>query len=214
MKKLFKILSLIVVVSLCSCGGSTSSEDSSLAPEEQQAVSYVKSHLEKGVKFLDYEVVQEEMPVEVLEQQFQQFRNGVFKAGLDYQSCKTRNIEAGMEMNVNKLAIFQEEIQHKVMELRNAMSGKKVIIVFGKVKTKATEEVAPQSLVVAIDPQTMEQIAWIPVTVPVQNNVGMIISAMRGRLFDYALTQNHDFKEMAAGENDPVIKFILESRAV
>lgn len=214
MKNSFRFMSLCVLLTLFSCGGNNNSEDSALSPQERQAVDYVKSHLERGVRFTDYSVVEEQLPVCLMEQQFQSFRNGVFKAGLDYQTNKTRNLEAGMEMAVTKIAGYQEEIQNAVNELEKTLAGKNALIVYGKVRTKATEEVEPQGLVVALDPETMQQIAWIPVTVPVQNNVGMIINAMNGTLFDYALTQDHDFKALASTQTDPVVKFILESRAV
>lgn len=214
MKKIFSLFALCSLIFITSCGGSDNKEDANLSPNQKQAVAYVRSHLERGVKLADYEVVEEAMPVELLEGEFQSIRNGVFKAGLDYLSCQTRSLDAGMEMAREKISAYQEEIQAKVSELKNKYGNTQMIIVCGKVETKATFEVAPQSLVVVFNPDTMEPECWIPVTVPVQNNAGMVLNGINGTLFDYSINPDHDFKAMADETSDPVVKFVLDSRAV
>ena len=213
MKHLFKFLSLCTCLVLFSCGGGSDTEDANLSPQERQAVTYVKEHLEKGVKLTDYKVVKENLPVEIQEQPFKQMRDMIFKAGLDYKTNQTRNLQFGMDMAKDIIDTCQRQINDILANL-DLQATPESIIVYGTVKTKASFEVEPQGLIVAFNPETMEPIDWIPVTAPVQNNVGMIISASTHNLFDYAMNQDHDFKKMAESVSNPVLKFVLECKAI
>lgn len=215
MKKLLKgsfLLSLLLVFS--SCGGNKDANDQNLTPLQQQAVTYVKKHLERGEKLLEYKVVEEPMPASILEQPFLNLRNAVFKAGLDYQSCKTRSLEAGMQMAEQKIETARQQIIETENLLKQNIGDNLSVIVLAKVKSKKSLDGLPSSLIVVFDPTTMEAKEWIPVTSPVQNTVALVVCANDNMLMEYAREQNHETQMLASKVADPVLKFVLESKAL
>lgn len=215
MKKIINYLLLFTLVfGASSCGGNKESHDSNLTPLENQAVTYVKNHLERGDKLVDAEVVEEPMPPSILEQPFMNLRNVVFKAGIDYQSCQTRNLEAGMKMAEEKI----ENAKQQIMETRDLLlqniGNSKSLIVLAKVKAHRSASDDPQSLVVVFDPETMEAKEWIPVTTPVQNTVAMMVCAEDNTLMEYAREMNHETEMLVSKTTDPVLKFVLEAKAL
>lgn len=215
MKSLFKGGLLgILLFSLAACGGNKESNDQSLTPLQNQAVTYVKKHLERGEKLENYQVVEEVMPPSILEQPFLSLRNTVFKAGLDYQSCKTRGLEAGMQMAEQKLENAREATLSTEEMLSNSLGTAKSVIVLASVKTPKSHDGRPQGLVVVFDPETMNVKEWIPVTTPVQNTVALVVCAKDNTLAEYAKEQNHDTNTLASKVTDPVLKFVLESKAI
>lgn len=202
------------VAILYSCGGGKSVEDANLTPIQNQAVTYVKSHLEKREKLVDYKVVEEPMPVSILEQPFVNLRNTVFKAGLDYQSCKTRSLQAGMEMAEKKIEEARVQILATDSLLTQSVGPNNYLIVLAHVKSPHSLDGQPSSLIVVFDPQTMEVKEWIPVTTPVQNSVALVTCAKDNTLEEYAKEGNKDTSMLASKVTDPVLKFVLESKAL
>ena len=214
MKSLKAIFPIALILILTACGGKNESADQNLTPLQNQAVTYVKKHLNKGDKLESYQVVEEPMPASILEQPFLNFRNIVFKAGLDYQSCKTRGLEGGMKTAEEKLVNARTQIIETENFLTQNIGSSNSVIVLAKVKTPRSHDGNLQSLVAVFDPSTMENTEWIPVTTPVQNNVALVICANDSTLFEYAREQNHETKMLAAKVSDPVLKFVLEAKAL
>lgn len=214
MKTLIKgslFLSLVLGLSAC---GSKVSNDQNLTPLQNQAVTYVKKHLERRDKLVDYQVVEEPMPASILEQPFFNLRNDVFKAGLDYQSCKTRGLEAGMQMAEEKINTARDQILSTDSLLTRNIGNANSVIVLAKVKSPKSLDGEPSSLIVVFDPSTMEAKEWIPVTAPVQNTVALVICAQNNTLQEYAKEQNHATDVLLDDTSDPVLKFVLESKAL
>lgn len=210
--KSLTLLSLLIIMT--ACGGNKSVEDENLTPLQRQAVTYVKSHLERGEKLESYKVVEEPMPAAIMEQPFLNLRNVVFKAGLDYQSCKTRGLEKGMEMAQAKLAEAKEQILATEQMLVENNGTQNCVIVLAKVKTPKSHDGEPHSLIVVFDPTTMEVKEWMPVTAPVQNTVALVTCAKDNTLDEYAREQNHEAALLASKVTDPVLKFALEAKAL
>lgn len=210
--RLTSILSLIFL--LASCGGDKAANDQNLTPLQSQAVTYVKKHLERREHLESYEVVEEVMPASILEQPFLNLRNQVFKAGLDYQSCQTRGLEAGMEAAQEKINAARQQIIATESMLENNIGGGKSVIVLAKVKTPKSHDGNLQSLVVVFDPETMDVKEWLPVTVPMQNTVALVTCAKENTLDEYAREQNHETSMLAPKVTDPVLKFVLEAHAL
>ena len=209
MKKYFNpllVLSLFLVLTAC---GNKENGYENLTPLQSQAVSYVKKHLERGDKLLDCQVVEEPMPVSILEQPFLDLRNEVFKAGMDYQSCQTRGLEAGMKMAQNKIDTARVKILSTEEMLTKNIGSNQSVIVLANVKMKRHHE--PSSLIVVFDPETMEVKEWIPVTVPVQNTVALVVCAKDNTLTEYAREMNHDTSMLTGRVTDPVLKFVLDA---
>lgn len=211
MKKICSLISLSFIFLLASCGGGKISNDANLTPIQNQAVTYVKKHLEKREHLESYQVVEEPMPASILEQPFLNLRNVVFKAGLDYQSCKTRNLEAGMQMAQNKIDAAQAQILATDSLLTQNLGNQNSIIVLAKVKSPKSHDGQPKSLVVVFDPSTMEVKEWLPVTTPTQNTVALVMCAKNNTLSEYAKEQNHDTSMLASKTDNPVLKFVLEA---
>lgn len=215
MKKLFKGLALLSFLLLFSCGGgSKDNEAQNLTPLQNQAVTYVRQHLNRGEKLDSYQVVEEPMPASIMEQPFMNLRNVVFKAGLDYQSCKTRNLQAGMEMAEQKIEDAKNQTLATDQLLTQNIGNTNSLIVLAKVKSPKLHDGSLESLVVVFDPSTMEAKEWIPVTTPVQNSVALVVCAKDNTLSEYAKEQNHDTKVLASKVSDPVLKFVLEAKAL
>lgn len=208
---------LCFCMALCffaSCGGNRETTDDNLTPEEQQAVKYVKSHIERGDKLMDYKVVSEPMPASLLEQPFKNLRNIVFKAGLDYQSCKTRSLAVGMEKAEQKISEARVQILSLEEELSKQIGNDPSIIVLAQIKSRKSHTGDPQSLVAVFDKSSRQLTEWIPVTTPVQNSVALVINAQDDTLEEYARPQEHDMKALSEKVNNPVLKFVLEAKAL
>lgn len=214
MKILKTFASLSLAFILLSCGGNKETNDQNLTPLQNQAVTYVKKHLDKGYKLESYQVVEEPLPPAILEQPFLNLRNVVYKAGLDYQSCKTRNLEAGMKMAEDKLVNARNQILQTENMLKENIGSANSVIVLANVKSPRSHDGNPESLIAVFDPTTMEMKEWIPVTVPVQNNVALVVCANDSTLFEYAREQNHETKILVSRVNDPVLKFALDAKAL
>lgn len=211
---IFKIFTCLAIVALmASCGGKDTN-DPNLTPLQNQAVTYVRKHLEKRDRLVGYQVVEEPMPAAILEQPFLNLRNTVFKAGLDYQSCKTRGLQAGMETAAAKIAEARTQILATDSMLTSNLGDSQSLIVLAKVKTPKSHDGEPQSIVVVMDPQTLEAKEWIPVTTPVQNTVALVTCAKDNTLEEYAREMNHDTQMLAPKVSDPVLKFVLEAKAL
>lgn len=214
MKKTIGFLALALIFVMASCGGGKETTDQNLTPIQREAVTYVKKHLERHDKLVDYQVVEEPVPAAIFEQPFLNLRNVVFKAGLDYQSCKTRSLEAGMKMAEEKIEQARTEILATDSMINQNLGGKDYLIVLAKVKSPKSLDGQPGSLIVVFDPSTMEAKEWIPVTGPVQNNVALVMCAEDNLLQEYAKEQNHEAGMLASKTTDPVLKFVLESKAL
>lgn len=211
MKKILQGITLISLIVISACGRSNTN-DTNLTPLQNQAVTYVRKHLERGDKLEEYKVVEEPMPAAIMEQPFLSIRNTVFKAGLDYQSCKTRGLEAGMQMAENKIENAKQQALATVDFLNQNIGGTESLIVLAKIKTPRSHDGSLQSLIVVFDPETMEAKEWIPVTTPVQNTVALVVCAQENTLAEYAKEQNHEAALLASKVNDPVLKFVLEAK--
>lgn len=211
MKKILQGITLISLIVISACGRSNTN-DTNLTPLQNQAVTYVRKHLERGDKLEEYKVVEEPMPAAIMEQPFLSIRNTVFKAGLDYQSCKTRGLEAGMQMAENKIENAKQQALATVDFLNQNIGGTKSLIVLAKIKTPRSHDGSLQSLIVVFDPETMEAKEWIPVTTPVQNTVALVVCAQENTLAEYAKEQNHEAALLASKVNDPVLKFVLDAK--
>ena len=208
MKKLFfGLMVLTAVLSSCS-GGSSSGGDT---PEER-AVNYVKKQVKKEGKLVDYEVVNGELPVALMADEFKAYRDAVFKAQLDYRTCQVRGLKAGMEKAVATIAECQEGVKSRVEELSKAQTGGEHLFVLGTVERKGSH--SQVGIVVVFNPETMEMEKWETVTTPIQNNAVLLTNALSESLLDYSMSQNQNLDSLANAVNDPVVKFILKSKAI
>lgn len=208
------VILFTTALTLSSCGGNKERNDQNLTPLQNQAVTYVRKHLERRDHLAEYKVIEEPMPPAILEQPFLNLRNVVFKAGLDYQSCKTRGLEAGMVTAQNKLISASQKILATDSLLSANIGGANSLIVLAKIKTPRSHDGSLQSLIVVFDPATMEVKEWIPVTTPVQNTVALVVSAKTNNIEEYAKEQNQEPQLLASKVSDPVLKFVLESKAL
>lgn len=213
MKNVFRLfLSIAILVASTSCGGKKGDDGSeNLTPLQSQAVAYVRTHLEKGDKLMEAQVVEQPMPAALIEQPFLNLRNTIYKAGLDYKSCQTRGLESAMQMQANKIAEAREQILQTEEVLKQNIGTTNSVIVLAKIKSKKSRSGEPQSLIVVFDSQTMEMKEWIPVTTPVQNTVAMVLCAQDNTLQEYAIEQNHDTSLLASKTDNPVLKFVLDA---
>ncbi|MCH5232089.1 MAG: hypothetical protein J1E78_00520 [Muribaculaceae bacterium] len=215
MKYILQSLYFGVCVIMAACVNSGPEKtDPNLTEQQRTAVAYVRTHLNRGESMESYSVAELPEPACLIEQPFLNLRNDVNKAGIDWQSCKTRGIESGMVANDKKIEECCQQILDLDKELQNKIGEKNSIIVMARIKTGQSRDGEPRGLVVVFDPKTMEPTDWIVVTTPVQNSVAMVINAKEGTLDEYAKDRNHDFKAMAQKEKNPVLKFVLESKAI
>ena len=194
---------------LSSCSGSSASGGNT--PEEK-AVNYVKKQTKKQGKLVDYQIVNGQWPMEMMADEFKAYRDAVFKAQLDYRACQVRGLKAGMEKAVATIAECQEGVKGKVEELSKTQAGGEHLFVLGTVERKGSH--SQVGIVVMFNPETMEMEKWETVTTPIQNNAVLLTNALSGSLLDYSMSQSPNLDSLANAVTDPVVKFILKSKAI
>ena len=204
----FLLLIMTAVVSSCSSGSSPKGES-----QEGRAVSYVKKHLERNTKLVDYQVVKGQMPIEMMADELKNYRDIVFKARLDYGACKVRGLAAGMEQALAKIKQCQEGINGIADELAKTQANSEHIFVLATIEEKSALGKRQSNLIAVLNPETMEIEKWVPVTTPVKNNAIIVANAMNGSLLDDGMDSNENVGKLADATENPIVRFILKSTA-
>lgn len=204
MKNLFLILSLLIAFGMASCSSNIAPNDNT---QEGKAVKFVKKQLKKNGKLLDYQIVNGQLPAEVMADEFKAYRDAVFKARLDYRACEVRGLKAAMEQNIAKIEKCQELVKEKAEELTKAQADSEHLIVLATVEEKGRAGKFQSHLIAVFHPETLELEKWLPITTPVKNNAIMIVNAQNGTL----LNADEDPESLTGKTEDPVVQFILRS---
>lgn len=203
------ILSVLVSVSLLFSCGSAGSSDSNLSAEENEAVAYVKKHLNKGEKLISYEIAKSEMPTALLSEELKSYRDAAYKAALDYQSCKTRGIEQGMEKAKQSLISCQEDICNVNTQFTQSEAGKKeYLFVLGKVDNRNGSK---SKIIAAFDTENKTNELWLPLTKPVYNNALMVSACLSGKLIEISLNPQDNPVGIIGKISNPIVNFIIDS---
>lgn len=213
MKKKISLLTALfamMVTFLSSCGGNSENYEG-LTPEERDAVNYVKHHLERKEKLIEFEIARGPMPAELMTDAFKKYRDGVNKAGMDFNSCQVRGIESGMQKALEKIAEAQNEIVTKCDQWRIEQGTSEFLFVLATYRTAGNPQPGTAKLIAAFNPVTHQNDFMLHLTKPVVNNAAMIYNALNGTLFEYATNQSEDLKTLASKVENPVIKFIFET---
>lgn len=204
MKKISLFISLFTLLLVSSCGSKMVPGEENLTPDELKAVNHVRNYLSRSESLDSIEIVTEPMPAELMTDEYKGYRDDVYKAGLDYNSCKTRGIEQGMVKANEKILEVQNEIQTKVAQWRTEQGTSKYLFVLATVKTSNG---GYNKLIAAFNPVTLQNDFMFPLTKPFVNNARMIQNAMNGTLFQYATDTNGTSPSI--NSNDPVVNFVL-----
>lgn len=207
MKKIVFLCLTILGLLAVSCSG-TNADGANENTSEGKIVKYVKKGLNRGVKLKEYTIVNSYYPIELSSDDFKKYRDAVFKAGLDYNACKVRGLQAGMESALSTINRVQESIKEIVDEYDSRNDKKEYTFLLGTIVERNVESY----LIVAFDLENNEMIGWHEVTTPIQNNACMIVNALQGKLLDYALNTSSEPQSLADSVENPVVKFILTSR--
>ena len=210
MKQFFLCLIAMAAMLLTSC---SSNPASSADTPEEKAVSYVKKQLKRNGKLIDYQVVREQLPAEMMADAFKAYRDAVFKAQLDYRACQTRGLKAGMEKAVATIAECQAGIKSKVEQLEKAQADDEHIFVLATIEEKGRTGKIHSGLIVVFNPETLDMEQWVPITTPVQNNAILLTSVANGAIPDNGMNANQNLDSLASVATNPVVKFILQSSA-
>lgn len=208
MKNLFLTSILMIALVLSSCTSGSAPKGNS---QEEKAVSSVKMRLESNAKLVDYQVVKGQIPIEMMADELKPFRDIVFKARLDYGTCKVRGLEAGMEQALAKIKECQEGIKGIAEEFAKAQTRSEHIFVLATIEEKSAVGKKQSSLIAVLNPRTKEIEKWEPITTPIKNNAVMVVKAMRGTLLDDGADSNQNISSLADAETNPIVKFILKS---
>ena len=206
MKKLLFCLVVLLAASMTSCSSNSAPNDNTA---EGKAVKFVKKQLKKNGKLLDYQIVNGQLPVEIMADEFKAYRDAVFKARLDYRACQVRGLKAAMEQNIAKIQSCQELVKDKVAVLSKAQADSEYVIMLATVEEKGRAGKFQCHLIAAFNPETLELEKWLPITTPVKNNAIMIVNALNNSLLE--ADDNQDMDSLAAKTTDPVVQFILKS---
>ena len=204
MKNLLLILGILIAIGMTSCSSNATPDDNT---QEGKAVKLVKKQLKKNEKLIGYQVVNGQLPIEVMADEFKAYRDAVYKARLDYRACEVRGLKAAMEQNVAKIEKCQELVKEKADELAKEQADDKHVIVLATVEEKGRAGKFLSHLIVAFHPETLKQEMWLPITTPVKNNAIMIVNAQNGTLLD----ADEDPENLISKTEDPVVRFILKS---
>lgn len=212
MKKLFFTLSLMIMMVCSSCYRDAKAiDDANLSPQEREAIGYVKKHLDKKERLIEADVARGPLPVELMADDFKKYRDDVYKAGLDYKSCQTRNIAVGMEKAQNKIMTDQAEIVAKCAEWQVEQGTSEYLFVLATIEALGNNTKYIKKEIGVFNPVTLQNDFILPITKPVQNTAAMILSASNGELFQYATDGAYEIKALASKTTNPILQFILEA---
>lgn len=205
------ILPLLML--LISCGRASNSEEAdtvkTLSPREKEMVNIVSVQLPRGEKLEDFRIVECKIPIELYAKKFKTERDSLLKAGLDFNSSKTRGLTEGEEKAKIIIDNIQKNIIERVKKYDAAASGECLFLLgtVSQMKSMGSRYL----LIAGYNPNTMQRKFWEQVTLALQNNAQMIVNALEGNLFDYAIETIHEPEDLADDVSNPVVKFILEA---
>lgn len=209
MKNLF-----LIIISLCCLIISSCSSNPGIPINENtaegKALKTVKKQLKRHGVLVSYEIINGQLPIELNSDNFKKYRDAVYKASLDYRSCKVRNLKAGMEKAINTIETCQVEVKDKVEAMVQTNDKTDYLIVLATAKEKGNLH-GNSSYIAVFNPETMNMEKWITITTPIQNNAILISNAMSDHLMQYGMEMNQNLDSLANTVNNPIVKFILKS---
>lgn len=203
-----KTLNLILIcLIVAACSPNANSNDYG---ENAWMMTQLTKSLNRKAKIKECKVLTAPLPIAVLNPDaFKSHRDAVYKASLDYNSCKVRGIQMGMDKALATIAECQTQIEKRASELQAAAALKDYIIALATVE----ENNSLSAIIAAFDPETKEMVEWEILTTPIQNTAALIINAAHGSLEQYGLEREHDLDSLANTVSDSIVKFILTSHA-
>ena len=203
MKNFFLIIVCLFVILMTSCGGRTVKIDPNLSPKEAQAVVKTEKSLSRGTKIESYQVVKSKLPLALLDNEYKNLRDQVYKARIDYRTNMTRSLQQVAQKNIETLQNIQDIIIEKFSNLES--TSPEYIFVLADVKEKERRDGKLSGYIAVYDPANLEQIDLIQVTTPLYNNAVMVTEAINGTL----INPNQDIENIKS--SNPVVNFILNS---
>ena len=214
MKKIISFASmfLLLLVTSCSNGGNTQTDNADLSPKERDALKHTIDKLNSHEELESFEIVEGKMPVELMTDEFKKYRDDVFKTGMDYNNCLKRGLQDEADKQAQKLLRYQEEILVKATEWQEGTGGtSNYLFVLATIKD-SSNTTHPLSKVISVyNPVTMQHDFWMPLTTPIVNNAALILNAVNGSLLEYATNPAYETKALADSINNPVLKFIFDA---
>lgn len=200
------ILVLSMSVITVSCGRSSVKINPDLNETEVECVLKTENSLSRTDKIENYTVVYSTLPLSLLESEYKDFRDQVYKARLDYINC----IKRGLEQPAQKQLDILKQIQDIILEkdsIINATSPE-FLFVLAEVKENTRRDGNLTGYIAVFDPTTLEKVDLLQVTTPLYNNAVMMTEAINGTLADSQYVNQSSGKMQSA---NPVVNFILQS---
>ena len=213
MKKILFLFSIFTLL-LGSCSGnsnSASADEEGLTPQQRDAVRHVKNHLDKNEKLVSYEIAEGSMPAALMTDEYKKYRDGVFKAGLDYVNCLKRGLTGPAEQQAQKILDYQSEINTKIQDWEQEQGTSKYLFVLADIQNKRNSNHPYSKLIAVFNPVTMQNDFWLPLTTVFVNNAALILNAQAGTLVEYATNPQFDYKSLLQGVDNPVLQFIFNA---
>lgn len=199
-------LILLLGLIMCSCGGSSIKIDPNLSPEEKEAVVKTEKSLPHGDKMVNYTIVKSTLPLALLDQEYKNMRDQVFKYRLDYINCMKRGLEAPAQKNLENLAQIQNIILEKSAALESASP--QYIFVLAEVKERTRRDGKVSAFIAIYDSSTLQQTDLIQITTPIFKNAEMVTEALDGTLANPETFSNNPSE---LNSSNPIVNFILHS---
>lgn len=204
MKKILLIFSCFIGLTLLSCSGGSVKTDSNLNSDQSLVVIKTEKSLPRGAKIESYDVVNEKLPLALLEEEYKNLRDQANKARIDYRTNITRGLPQVAQKNIETLRNIQTTIKEKSSELE--ASSPEYIFVLANVKERDRKDGQFTGFIAIFDSATLEKVDLIQVTTPLYNNAVIVTEALDGTLED-PTQENKNVKS-----SNLVVNFILNSR--
>ena len=204
MKKICLLLSVVLILGITSCGNSSVKIDENLSKEEARAVVKTEKSLPRGSQIIDYQVVKTHLPLALLDTEYKNLRDQVFKARIDYRANVARGLKDYAQRNLETLKGIQSQIVYKDSSLT---SGSPLyMFVLANVKEPTRKDGKDSGYIAIFDQETLDMVDLIQVTQPLYNNAVMVTEALNGTLANPDPTPVEKLKF-----SNPVVEFILNS---
>ena len=212
-KNCFNWITIIILsLSFFACAKQKDSSGKSLTSEEEKAVEFVNSHLDKGFSLVDFQVVKNHLPYQLwLDLSLVQRR--LFDEKWDYKramelSDDNPRKEERLQFHKQWIEKYQSDIIEKIDVAKKDKKGERTfILVLATLEKDDGIESNRFKIITAFNSETGEKVLWEKVP---RTNAILTTVASAGDIFNYETNEDYNLDSLIQTVSDPVLKFILE----
>lgn len=198
------LITFILLFIVSSCGNNHVKIDENLSREEAEIVIKTEKSLPRGSKILSYQVVNNTLPLALLDSEYKSFRDKANKARIDFRTNSARGLTSAAQNNLTTLKNIQSDIVKRDSDLM--AQSPEYFFVLAEISERQRKDGNNTGIIAIFDPDNLEQVDLLQVTQPLYNNAVMVTEALNGTLANPTPENIENLKS-----NNPIVNFILRS---